>query len=82
MIEGPARPIAHTCRGAQGNEKSCGGAHGACGGSCVFGPDLRRYMRSVRAMRPRERASWLFTQGLLAGFTSAPVLLQWYIYIF
>jgi hypothetical protein len=35
-----------------------------------------RYYRTKAALDPRERTMWLFAQGLLAGFSSAPVILQ------
>jgi hypothetical protein len=35
------------------------------------------YAAWVRGLRPVERAGWLLAQGLLAGFSSAPLILQW-----
>jgi len=35
------------------------------------------YAAWVHGLLPVERAGWLFAQGLLAGFSSAPLILQW-----
>jgi len=35
-----------------------------------------KYGRAVKAMGPREQATWLLAQGLLAGLAAAPILLQ------
>lgn len=35
------------------------------------------YTARVRGLLPVERAGWLLAQGLLAGFSSAPLILQW-----
>ena len=35
-----------------------------------------RYWRAIKTLQPMERATWLLAQGLLAGFTSAPAVVQ------